>query len=214
MKHDTVFWDVDTQFDFMQPQGALYVPGAETIIEKVSETRRLALDNGCSIIADVDWHTAENPEISDTPDFKETFPAHCMADRPGAERVGYLGELPIGYIQIEKMSTEALRKLIRKDQFHIVIRKEQLDVFENPNTAEIVELISPRKVVVFGVALDFCVYFVVKGLSGLSGIEVCVLSDVTKGLGVRLDDEVFDEFKRMGVKIAKLTDFRRSLECG
>jgi nicotinamidase-related amidase len=34
MKEDTLFWDVDTQFDFMQPQGKLYVPGAETIIPR------------------------------------------------------------------------------------------------------------------------------------------------------------------------------------
>ena len=32
-----IFWDVDTQFDFMKPEGSLYVPGAETIIDKVSE---------------------------------------------------------------------------------------------------------------------------------------------------------------------------------
>ena len=28
------FWDVDTQFDFMKPEGALYVPGAEEIIDE------------------------------------------------------------------------------------------------------------------------------------------------------------------------------------
>jgi hypothetical protein len=27
-----LFWDVDTQFDFMHPAGKLYVPGTETII--------------------------------------------------------------------------------------------------------------------------------------------------------------------------------------
>lgn len=30
-----LFWDVDTQFDFMHPAGKLYVPGAETIIENL-----------------------------------------------------------------------------------------------------------------------------------------------------------------------------------
>ena len=46
MKEDTIFWDVDTQYDFMQPEGKLYVPGAETIIPKVSEVRRFALEGG------------------------------------------------------------------------------------------------------------------------------------------------------------------------
>ena len=30
-----LFWDVDTQFDFMHPAGKLYVPGAETIISNL-----------------------------------------------------------------------------------------------------------------------------------------------------------------------------------
>ena len=64
MKKDILFWDVDTQFDFMNSQGNLYVPGAEAIIDKVSETRRLALDNGFSMLADIDWHSRQDAEIS------------------------------------------------------------------------------------------------------------------------------------------------------
>ena len=106
MKKQTVFWDVDTQFDFMQPQGKLYVPGAEKIIDKVSKVRKFALENGHSIIADIDWHSRDNVEISDSPDYKVTFPPHCMAGEPGSERVGYLGSVPIEYIAIKKMSLD------------------------------------------------------------------------------------------------------------
>ena len=69
MDKDTIFWDVDTQFDFMRPEGRLYVPGAETIIDKMSDVRKFALDCGYSIIADVDWHSVGDDEISDAPDF-------------------------------------------------------------------------------------------------------------------------------------------------
>ena len=157
MKDETIFWDVDTQLDFMRPEGKLYVPGAETIIDRVSDVRRFALENGYSIVADIDWHSTDDDEISDTPDYKRTFPPHCMAGEPGGERVGFLGELPIEYVGLEKMDTDAMRKLTGKEQFHIVIRKDALDVFSNPNTDKLVELIDPKKVVVFGVALDLCV---------------------------------------------------------
>lgn len=56
MRRKTLFWDVDTPFDFMEPQGALYVPGAQDIIDKMSEVRRFALENGFPILSDVDWH--------------------------------------------------------------------------------------------------------------------------------------------------------------
>ena len=54
MKKGILFWDVDTQYDFMKPAGRLYVPGAEEIIDNVSKVRRFALDNGYSILADMD----------------------------------------------------------------------------------------------------------------------------------------------------------------
>ena len=64
MKKDTIFWDVDTQFDFMRPKGKFYVTGAEDIIAKVSEVRKFALENGYSIIADIDWPSLDNKEVS------------------------------------------------------------------------------------------------------------------------------------------------------
>ena len=73
MRKNIIFWDVDTQFDFMRPEGKLYVPGAEEIIDKVSQIRKFALENGYSIIADIDFHTVEDDEISDSPDFRRTF---------------------------------------------------------------------------------------------------------------------------------------------
>ncbi len=214
MKKDLLFWDVDTQFDFMNSRGNLYVPGAEEIIDNVSETRRLALDNGFSMLADIDWHSRENAEISDSPDYKQTFPPHCMAGSPGAERVGYLGKVPIEYVEIDKMPDEALRKLVDKEQFHVVIKKNSLDVFDNPNTDALVELLRPAQVVVFGVALDFCVYYALRGLIKYKVPRPAVLKDVTKGLGEKPEREIFDELGKMGVEIIELADIKRQLQCG
>lgn len=211
MKNEIIFWDVDTQFDFMQPEGKLYVPGAETIIPNVSDVRRFALEGGYSIVADIDWHSDDNAEISDEPDFKVTFPPHCMAGELGSERVGYLGDVSIETISIDEMDNDAIRALLRDDQFHIVIRKNSLDVFDNPNTNKLVKLIEPKKVVVFGVALDFCVYYVVKGLSRYSDIQLYVVKNAVKGLEVRPEQEIFDEFEKMGVEITELNSLVRQV---
>jgi nicotinamidase/pyrazinamidase len=214
MKRQTIFWDVDTQFDFMQPQGKLYVPGAETIIDKVSAVRKLAFDNGYSMIADIDWHSLDNEEISQSPDFKQTFPPHCMAGEPGSERVGYLGNVPIEYVEIDKMSDYSLKKLVDKDQFHIVIRKESIDAFDNPNTDRLLKLIKPKAVAVFGVALDFCVYYVLRGLVKHEGIKPILLRDIVKGLNSRLEEEIFTELRQMGVVMTAFANFKRQLRCG
>lgn len=211
MKKDTVFWDVDTQFDFMLPEGYLYVPGAEKIVDKVGEVRKFALDNGYSILGDIDWHSTDDVEISDNPDFKRTFPPHCMAGEHGSERVGYLGELHIDYVPKEKMDINELNGLVVKDQFHVVIRKNELDVFSNPNTEVIVRIVGPKKVIVFGVALDFCVSCVVRGLVRFGNIDLYVIKDAVKGLGARPDSEIFDEFTQMGIKVAEFSVLKDEL---
>jgi nicotinamidase/pyrazinamidase len=211
MRKKTIFWDVDTQFDFMKPEGALYVPGTQDIIDKVSEVRRFALENGFSILADVDWHSLDNPEISEQPNLETTFPPHCMAGTRGAERVGYLGEVPIDYVDIDEVHPAKLRRLVHKDQFHIVIRKQSLNVFDNPNTHKLVDLVGPEHVVVFGVALDCCVYYVLSELSKHRGVRLSLLKDGTKGLGTRPDEEVYDQLRRRGVEITTFEEIRDQL---
>jgi len=209
-----VFWDVDTQFDFMKPEGTLYVPGAENIIDKVSEVRRFALKNGYSIIADMDWHNPGNEEISESPDFNKTFPPHCMAGSPGSERLGYLGDIPIEYIETDKMPTDKLKKLVGKEQFHIVIRKESINVFDNPNTDRIVELAGPGAMAVFGVALDFCVKYVLDGLAKYNGIKRILLRDVVKGLDPKTEDDIINNLQQTGVEITEFAELKRHLQCG
>jgi nicotinamidase/pyrazinamidase len=214
MDDRTIFWDVDTQYDFLMPDGRLYVPGADQIILVISDLRAMALDRGCSIIASTDWHSVENPEISDTPDYQQTFPPHCMAGTPGAERVGYLGDLPIDVIDPEPMDAGELARLAEKEHFHIVIRKGAINPFSNPNTARLVELVSPGKIIMFGVALDFCVLDTLQSLARFPGIQLVLVRDATKGLGARPDEEVLEELRGIGVEIAESSRLHEMVPCG
>ena len=211
MKKDTLFWDVDTQYDFMRPEGRLYVPGAEGIIDKVSDARRFALAHGYSIIASTDWHKEGNKEISNKPDFESTFPAHCIAGKPGSERVGFLGDVPIDVVPNEPVNGGVLRKVAAKEQFHIVIRKEELDPFSNPNTKALLEILKPKSIVIFGVALDLCVRQAVEELLRIGGIKVYLLRDAVKALGLTSETKVLKEFETRGINIISVADLERHL---
>src|SRR6185312_16056768 len=67
-----VFFDVDTQLDFLYPAGALYVPGAESIVPRVAALNRYAADTGIPLISTVDAHTEDDPEF-------RHWPPHCVA---------------------------------------------------------------------------------------------------------------------------------------
>jgi nicotinamidase/pyrazinamidase len=206
-----IFWDIDTQFDFMNPQGKLYVPGADGIVDNVSRARRFALENGHSIIASTDWHSLEDKEISLSPDYKVTFPAHCLAGEPGSQRVGYLGRIPVEPVTIEATDETLLRTLVDKKQFHLVIRADSVDLFSNPNTAVLLDLVQPKTSVVLGVALDVCVYHTVTGLLRWGKSRIMLLKDAVKGLGIKKDEDIYREFQANGVTVVELEDLERQL---
>src|SRR2546430_4919773 len=69
-----IFWDVDTQYDFMHADGKLYVPEAERIITNLQRLTNYAHGHGIRIVASADDHVMGHPEISDSPDWQSTFP--------------------------------------------------------------------------------------------------------------------------------------------
>ena len=83
----TIFWDVDTQHDFIQPDGRLYVAGSEEIVPVLRALSDYAHANDIRIIASADDHVEDHPELSETPDFRETFPPHCMRGTPGQRKI-------------------------------------------------------------------------------------------------------------------------------
>src|SRR3989475_10542512 len=81
-----IFWDVDTQYDFMKADGKLYVPDAEHIIPNLRKLTDYAHGHGVRIVASADDHVPEDPEISDAPDWKTTFPSHCLRGTAGQQK--------------------------------------------------------------------------------------------------------------------------------
>jgi hypothetical protein len=92
-----------------------------------------------------------------------------------------------------------------------VIRKEHLNVFSNPNTAKLVEILKPKQAIIFGVALDLCIRQVVDELDRIGSIELYVLRDAVKALGLTGEADVINEFRSKGVRIISLADLARQL---
>jgi len=65
----TIFWDVDTQYDFIMPDGKLYIQGAEEILPNLSLLTSFARRNDIQVLGSIDYHTLYDPEISSDPDF-------------------------------------------------------------------------------------------------------------------------------------------------
>src|SRR5205809_340829 len=82
-----IFWDDDTQYDFMRADGKLYVPEAEHIIPNLKRLTDYAHGHGIRIVASADDHLMSHAEISELPDWKPTFPAHWLRGTPGQKNI-------------------------------------------------------------------------------------------------------------------------------
>ncbi len=211
-----LFWDVDTQIDFISPQGALYVPDAETLAPNLERLTRAAKRLAIPVIADADDHEWTDIEISSDPDFRITFPPHCMRGTPGVERIPETRQdwtLVAGHQPLDR---DEIRAGLDQPHPRILIHKKTLDIFSNPNTEVILEMLAPQNVVVYGVALDFCSRKVIEGLLARDQTGIVVVSDATKpiypenipsltarweerGVIMRTTDEILSELESSGL---------------
>jgi hypothetical protein len=98
-----VLWDVDTQVDFMLPHGKLYVDGAEETIPAMKLLVDAARTAGIVHVAEVDDHELTDDEISDTPDYRTTYPPHCLHGTNGARKIPETSQVDPVLIPLEPL---------------------------------------------------------------------------------------------------------------
>lgn len=207
-----LFWDVDTQVDFMLPDGALYVPGAETLRPALARLVAAARSHGVPIVASADHHCLEDAEISDAPDWKTTFPPHCMAGTPGAERVPETQLTDPLRLDGEPRAEEELQAALGPERPEVLLLKHELDVFSNPNAERVLKILAPQRIVIYGVALDFCHCRAVEGLwsRGFRDLEIVV--DATRPIDGRRGERLLETWRELGMKMVTANQVIEDLE--
>ena len=176
----TILWDVDTQVDFMLPEGKLYVPGAEETAPAMARLVAAAREAGIVHVASADDHELTDPEISAEPDFRNTYPPHCLRGTPGAEKVPETKQsdpLPLSLVPFPPGLVPGLIEGRRE----LLLLKKSFDVFTNPNTEALLDALDPDEIVLFGVATDVCDDAAIRGLLR-RGRRVRFVEDAARGL--------------------------------
>ncbi len=202
----TIFWDVDTQYDFMMPDGRLYVPEAEQIIPNLEKLTHYAREKQIPIFGSVDYHNPDDPEISENPDFRETFPPHCLKGDPGQEKIAATRPLNPLWIDSTPMDTRQLQQLLKNHQGEVIFRKQRFDVFSNPNVIPALEIVQPERIVVYGVALDVCDKFAIEGFLKLKKYTIWLVEDATKPIYKEEGERLLTDWSKKGVHIVKTAD--------
>jgi nicotinamidase/pyrazinamidase len=196
VSRDVIFWAVDTQADFMLPDGKLYVPGAEHILpnlnrltDEAREGRVLLISHGCI-------HTPDDPEFAQ-------FPPHCIRDTPGANFVPHaLAE----NVVVVPNHPQARPPHDLHAQQQILLEKETFDIFESHHAHGLVARLSPdAEIFVFGVVTEICVRLAAKGLLE-RGRRVSIVGDAVATLNPAEGQRALEELHAMGAKIVSTED--------
>ncbi len=207
-----LFWDVDTQFDFMREAGKLYVPGAEEIIGNLERLTAGAARHGVPVVASADDHEPGDEELSDEPDFESTYPPHCLRGTPGAEKIPETREewtLEVGHRPLDR---DELARGLAGERPAVLVHKKRFDVFSNPNAERLLDLLRPRRVVVYGVALDVCNRAAIDGFLARGVPEVTLVTDATKPIDAGKAETLLAGWRERGVRMQTTDEILAELE--
>jgi len=170
-----ILWDVDTQVDFMLPEGKLHVAGAEETAPAMKLLVESAREAGIVHVASADDHELTDSEISEEPDYSATYPRHCLRGTRGARKIPETEQDDPVPVTLEPLPERYLRGR------EFLLLKKSFDVFTNPNTDRLLEHLDPEEIVVFGVATDVCDDAAIRGFLE-RGLRVVFVEDAARGL--------------------------------
>jgi nicotinamidase/pyrazinamidase len=158
-----LYFDIDTQIDFLFPAGALYVHGAEKLLPRIAALNRLG-----TVISTTCAHAEDDAE------FKQ-WPPHCVAGTVGQTK-------PCALLREKRVvvpTRPADLSIEGADQ--IILEKSQLNLFTNPHTEALIKALAPEECIVYGVVTEYCVKECVLGLRE-RGYKVSVVRDAIQSL--------------------------------
>jgi nicotinamidase/pyrazinamidase len=187
-----IFWEVDTQADFMLPDGKLYVPGAEKLRPNIELLVDAARRGRVFLMSDACVHLPNDEEF-------KRFPPHCLRGTPGA------AILPEGLAQtfftIPNRPGVKIPPNLSKVQ-QVILEKQTLDVFDNPNTETILKRLTAftdaeAEIFIFGVVTEYCVRLAAKGLLQ-RGRRVSLIVDAIETLAAADGEKALEELASLG----------------
>jgi nicotinamidase/pyrazinamidase len=194
-----VLWDVDTQVDFVHADGRLAVPDAEAAVPAMVRLVQAARSIGIPHIASADDHELADAEISADPDYRTTYPPHCLRGTRGGEKIPETRQddpVPLALAEVADRWLDGREFLLLKKHF---------DVFTNPHADRLLGLLDPDEVILFGVASDVCNDAAVRGLLA-RGRSVTYVEEATRGLDEARTAACVEVWRRGGVRFATVDE--------
>lgn len=187
---------VDTQADFMLPDGALPVAGADAIVPPLAEwLGRRTPANTAAVVFTFDTHFAETYAHSAE---AALFPIHCVKGTPGwrnlLDPLSVPPAIPCRTLEKGVFDMWAEDGLLLHDP-----RGKSSPVARDMFFAELRGQ-GVEHTIVVGVAADYCVRWAIDGLVR-RGFSVAVPEGLTRGIERSIETVLLDDFAQLPVSV-------------
>jgi nicotinamidase/pyrazinamidase len=191
---NVIFWDVDTQIDFMEPDGKLYVSGAVDLSMNLGYLTELGVEKA-RLCGSVDAHLPDDPEFAD-------WPEHCVYGTPGQRKVFETLVDDNLFVPSVKLTEIQLKEVVDY-RGQVIFEKQDNDVRTNQNVRRFMESVKPDLVVVYGVVSEICVNQAVDFIAGDLGCDTVVVSDAIKELDRIKSETCQVDWRKLGARLLK-----------
>jgi len=191
MRYDaaTALLVLDVQNDFADPSGSLYVPGGEEVIGFINEQIAAAVAGRATVIYSQDWHPDSTPHFEKDGGI---WPVHCVAGSEGAAFHPHLDVIADAIV---------IKKGVGGEDGYSAFNVRDPVTGEESSTGLAERLGGIEKVVVVGLALDYCVKETAIDAAGL--YDTTLLADGTRPVNLAVGDAARSvaEMVGAGVKV-------------
>lgn len=182
---------IDVQNDFTEG-GALGVEGGAAVAAGISALLDQNHGRWDYVFASRDWHDGDNDNgghFSDSPDFVDSWPTHCVSGTSGAD---YHPSLDTGWIDVHVLKGQGAPAYSIFDGI----------IGSGATTAEEIARLDVSEVDIVGIATDYCVR--ASALDAVAaGLTTRVLVDLVAGVAPSSSAAALDEMADAGVEIVR-----------
>ena len=177
---------VDVQRDFCEG-GSLAVAGGASVAKRITQYLGDHADDYQLIVATRDYHVDPGPHFSDDPDYRDSWPPHCVVGTPGSDFH-------------PDLDTSRVDAIFDKGQYAPAYSGFEGRTSEGDDLAQFLRARGIEVVEVAGIATDYCVR--ATALDALKeSFEVKVLSGLVAGVAPETSEAALKEMQGAGVTI-------------
>lgn len=183
--HKSAIIVVDVQRDFCEG-GSLAIQGGADVVAEIAELLREADGDYDFIVATRDHHIDPGDHFSDTPDFVDSWPRHCVMGTDGAQFH-------------PNFDSSAVEAIFDKGAYEAAYSGFE-GLADTQNLADWLDERGVTKVDIVGLATDHCVR--ATALDAVrAGFATTVLLDLTAGVAQATTDKALRQLRDAGVSL-------------